>query len=114
MEKNTTDMTEPTRTLIPIAAKKLCGGCLPRQTEGSTKNTKFVVSHTQDKPFPTNTYLSSCQNEFVSNSGSTSVAFMIRAATTALHIYRIKTTVIFNVLAMLPMKIKIAQWIMLL
>jgi len=30
--------------------------------------------------------LSSCQNEFVSISGSTSVAFMIRAATTALHI----------------------------
>jgi len=81
----------------------MCREHLPRQTEGSTKNTKFVVTHTQDKPFQTNTYLSSCQNEFVSNSGSTSVAFMIRAATTALHIYRIKTTVILNVLAMLPL-----------
>lgn len=30
--------------------------------------------------------LSSRQKEFVSNSGSTSVAFIIRAATTALHI----------------------------
>lgn len=31
-------------------------------------------------------YLSSRQKEFVSNSGNTSVAFIIRAATTALHI----------------------------
>jgi len=34
---------------------------------------------------------------------------MIRAATTALHIYRIKTTVILNVLAMLPLIKKIAR-----
>lgn len=48
------------------------------------------------------TYLSSCQNEFVSNSGSTSVAFMIRAATTALHICKIKAAVTLNLSAMLP------------
>jgi len=35
-------------------------------------------------------YLSSCQKEFASNSGSTSVAFMIRAARTALEIYSIE------------------------
>lgn len=35
-------------------------------------------------------YLSSCQKEFASNSGSTSVAFIIRAARTALEIYSIK------------------------
>ena len=33
-----------------------------------------------------NRYLSSCQKEFASNSGSTNVAFMIRAARTALQI----------------------------
>lgn len=34
--------------------------------------------------------LSSCQKEFASNSGSTRVAFMIRAARTALQIYNIQ------------------------
>lgn len=32
-------------------------------------------------------YLLSCQKEFVSNSGRTKVAFIILAASTALHIY---------------------------
>lgn len=35
-------------------------------------------------------YLSSCQKEFASKSGSTRVAFMIRAAKTALQIYNIQ------------------------
>ena len=68
-------------------------------------NTGFVVTlhamiFLHDRHFRL-TYLSSSQNEFASNSGSTSVAFMIRAATTALHIYKIKTTWTSNFLAML-------------
>jgi len=60
------------------------------QTEGTIKKTGFVVTlhamiFLRDRHFRL-AYLSSSQNEFVSNSGSTSVAFMIRAATTALHI----------------------------
>ena len=47
-------------------------------------------------------YLSSRQKEFVSNSGSTSVAFIIRAATTALHICKSKAAVTLNLSAMLP------------
>lgn len=98
-------MTEPTQEryfhLLQKKKKEVQGA--PANTDRRIhKKHKFVVTHTQHKPFQTNTYLSSCQNEFVSNSGSTSVAFMIRAATTALHIYRIKTIVNLNVLAMLP------------
>ena len=76
------------------------------QTEGTIKKTGFVVTlhamiFLRDRHFRL-AYLSSSQNEFVSNSGSTSVAFIIRAATTALHIYKIKTTWTSNFLAMLP------------
>jgi len=76
------------------------------QTEGTIKKTGFVVTlhamiFLRDRHFRL-AYLSSSQNEFVSNSGSTSVAFMIRAATTALHIYKIKAAVILNFLVMLP------------
>ena len=76
------------------------------QTEGIIKSTGFVVTlhamiFLHHRHFR-QTYLSSCQNEFVSNSGSTSVAFMIRATTTALHIYKIKAEVILNLSAMLP------------
>jgi hypothetical protein len=68
------------------------------------------------KHFRQITYLSSCHNEFMSNSVSTSVAFMICAATTALHIYKIMITWTSNFLAMLPwiMNIKFMQWIVLL
>jgi hypothetical protein len=72
------------------------------------KNTGFVVTlhamiflHHRHSGF-TYLWLSSCQNEFVSSSGSTSVAFMIRATTTALHIYKIKAAVILNLTAILP------------
>jgi hypothetical protein len=64
---------------------------------GVIKDTGFVViiMHAamiflNDRTFRL-TYLSSCPNDFVSNSGSTSVAFMIRATTTASLIYKIKT-----------------------
>jgi hypothetical protein len=50
------------------------------------------MAFTYDRIFRQNTNLSSRQNEFASSSGSTSVAFIIRAATTALHIYKNKTT----------------------
>jgi hypothetical protein len=43
-----------------------------------------------------NTYLSSCQKEFASNSGKTSVAFMILAARTALQIYITSKVVYIN------------------
>ena len=69
-------------------------------------NTGFVVTlhamiFLHDRHFRL-TYLSSSQNEFASNSGRTSVAFNIPAATTALHIYKIKAAVILNFLVMLP------------
>jgi hypothetical protein len=60
------------------------------------------MAFTYDRILRRNTNLSSRQNEFASNSGSTSVAFIIRAATTALHIYKNKTTLILNLLSLLP------------
>jgi hypothetical protein len=67
---------------------------LLEKIDTSTKNkvcSKFIHSSCMRNHFGQKWYLSSCQKEFVSNSGSTSVAFIIRAATTALHIYKNKT-----------------------